>query len=914
MSTIDPLGQKELSEVGPQPSSLKVSLIHDHLAFANYPVLLGRHEDDGIWDAEKALDQRLNGKLSRRRSLGVYPGPVGTSLVMVERSDSALHSGHKGAIVVGMGPVGELLPNRLEHTVIQGAVKYALELAESLEGVAPAGAVIEAPISSLIVGSNFSGLRAEDSMQAILRGVLRANAHLAETDLSRTVRINRLQFVELYRDRAIRAAQSLHDLSQSSGLANRLEVSTELREGRGGRTRIPPDEDLGWWHRIQIARRSQTDPTLSFTTLTGRARAEVNLLPVQQSDVRRFVQRAVGSTLWNDRVASTLFHLLLPNEVKQLTSDGRKLVLLVDRDAAAMPWELLHDRTTESSPPFVTRSGLIRQLATQRYRPAPQEVRSGGALVVGDPLSDMPELPGAQAEAQEVASRITAAGLRVNRLMRPTSEQVLKALFASDYQIVHLAGHGVVNHEVLTSDGNGKQVVTGMVLGQGSFLTPGIVQQMPRIPEFVFINCCHLGDQRPDTKPRSDFHLLAANLSTQFVEMGVRAVIAAGWAVDDDAATTFAHTLYEQFFAGQCFGDAVQAAREAAYDGHPLVNTWGAYQCYGDPAYRLARRGKSASDRGQSIVSAEHAVHRFEEIQQRAVVGEDKNVLKSDLRATIQQLEAHWLRQSGELNQVIADAYAEIGEFEEAIRFYDRALSGEQASASLRTIEQRANLRVRWAKESGGDPAGMIQQSIDDLEALLRFGATAERLNLLGSAYKWFESVVTGKTKKANALKGAAKAYRRAAEVMRNRGDSNFAYPLTNWLALEFGTKPVSQLDWTDHLKTLAEAEEQATAKARKNPDFWSLVMPIDCRVIRHVYQDTLSESARSKLVADYVEAARQAGSIRELRSTVGQIDTLIDYLSRPRATSVEKKAQASRIESLSAVRSALEKKIVERG
>ena len=40
--------------------------------------------------------------------------------------------------------------------------------------------------------------------------------------------------------------------------------------------------------------------------------------------------------------------------------------------------------------------------------------------------------------------------------------------------------------------------------------------------------------------PRAAFHKLAANLATQFIKIGARAVVAAGWEVDDAAAKTFA--------------------------------------------------------------------------------------------------------------------------------------------------------------------------------------------------------------------------------------------------------------------------------------------------------------------------------------------------------------------------------------
>ena len=123
-----------------------------------------------------------------------------------------------------------------------------------------------------------------------------------------------------------------------------------------------------------------------------------------------------------------------------------------------------------------------------------------------------------------------------------------------------------------------------MVIGRDTFLTPGDVEQMRWVPELVFINCCHLGSMRG-----SDKGALAANLGMQFIRMGVRAVVAAGWAVDDAAALAFANTFYRLMLAGETFGEAVRAAREEVWLRYRGVNTWGAYQCYGDPSYTLLR-------------------------------------------------------------------------------------------------------------------------------------------------------------------------------------------------------------------------------------------------------------------------------------------------------------------------------------
>ena len=64
-------------------------------------------------------------------------------------------------------------------------------------------------------------------------------------------------------------------------------------------------------------------------------------------------------------------------------------------------------------------------------------------------------------------------------------------------------------------------------------------------------------------------------------------MVAAGWAVGDEAARVFALRFYERLLDGANFGLAVAEARRAAKaEGG---NTWGAYQCYGDPGFVLQR-------------------------------------------------------------------------------------------------------------------------------------------------------------------------------------------------------------------------------------------------------------------------------------------------------------------------------------
>ena len=53
----------------------------------------------------------------------------------------------------------------------------------------------------------------------------------------------------------------------------------------------------------------------------------------------------------------------------------------------------------------------------------------------------------------------------------------------------------------------------------------------------------------------------------QFINTGVKAVVAAGWAVNDAAAVLFAETFHTQMLRGEQFGDTVREARRKALVG-----------------------------------------------------------------------------------------------------------------------------------------------------------------------------------------------------------------------------------------------------------------------------------------------------------------------------------------------------------
>ncbi|MBK8514748.1 MAG: CHAT domain-containing protein [Saprospiraceae bacterium] len=229
----------------------------------------------------------------------------------------------------------------------------------------------------------------------------------------------------------------------------------------------------------------------------------------------------------------------------------------MDVQTAAYPWELFHDYKYDVIPTFV-RAGLIRQLYTEESRPRLNTIFTDTALVIADPIytdQGYAPLPFAAEEGKLVSKVLKAHKIETTTLINKSGLEIINDLYNKEYRILHIAGHGTV-------DDNPNE--TGVVLDNEMYITPSMLANFSRIPEFVFINCCYSGTIDPSKEAiYQKRYQFAANIGTELIRIGARAVVVAGWPVNDAAAGLFAHTLYSDLLDGDNFGDAVRHAREA---------------------------------------------------------------------------------------------------------------------------------------------------------------------------------------------------------------------------------------------------------------------------------------------------------------------------------------------------------------
>lgn len=858
-----------------------IEVVHGSIASADSPVLIGAYANDSLRGSAKFLDSRLGGQLQRTHDLGRYPAQSDDAMVFLNTERNGKPG---GAIVVGLGTIGDLTPGKLTEALSNGLLEF-VRCHEQCRESPPGDAL---PVSGLLVGTGFTGLCVEAGARCMVEALSRANRALADAKIGAKQRISCLTIYEDAEDRAIAAVLALKKYACDPRYSQSVRFDGQLRKGVGGfRGRSVASGGEPGGYRALIVKDESGAGGLRFTIITDRARNEVVAEPDQRQAVDGLIASVTGDTQDQRGLSRALFELMVPNGMKPLVGEIASLMMSVDAEAGSYPWELMRDSDNPEAAPLAVRVEVVRQLASAHGRGKVPTVTDNRVFVVGDTRSDLPPLPGAQAEAEAVAKLFAAADYAVDPLYRARPVQVLEGLFCGKYRFMHLAGHGVVKDEATGQ--------TGMVIGPRTFLTPAQVNKLRHVPELVFINCCHLGSTTEDANPR--WGELAANLGTQFIEMGCKAVIAAGWAVDDDAASDFAQTFYQTMLRGERFGEAVLAARAATYRQHGQSNTWGAFQAYGDEHYRFPD-SVSDGEKAPIYVHASQAIADIEMIAARLPGASDAD--KEACRRRIEAIEAAVrgpISARADVLEELADVWAELDDKARAIDLYRAALEAEDGSVSLRAVEQLANLEIRHgaklgeAKAKADRKAGehYMRSGYDRLQTLLAIGRTSERLSLVASYWKRLATMALQQNRgHAKALASARTAYWEAAEHNHQAtGDWDY-YPLFNALDCDLllvaqGERSVFDKQMGRALALVKAGRENASRRFTDNRLFFHALAQVEADRIDALLacfdgrsDQSLSKPAmRDELIARYRDLLARLASPRETDSALGQIKFL---------------------------------------
>ena len=326
-----------------------------------------------------------------------------------------------------------------------------------------------------------------------------------------------------------------------------------------------------------------------------------------------------------------LGQLLIPQELRPHLNTDQPLVLVVDSTSARIHWELIAQPDPIFQAPagklagaaadylsyfLGTYRGLTRQFRSTFASPPEPDITRREALrvlVVADPAEDAP-LEGAEAEGIAVADLFEQCDtlslenksarlprVEVTRLFGPriaTRTNVLRELISRPYDILHYAGHCYFNPDYPDLSG---WIFTGMQV-----LSAHEMKRIDRVPRFIFSNACESGVTPDRAGDRND--RLAPSFAEAFFAQGVSNFVCTAWPVGDAAALNFALTLYQELLGLEPASNqaspsprfqvnhkgtdrvmyrAMQKARLQVAADPDGRQTWGAYQHYGNPFFRL---------------------------------------------------------------------------------------------------------------------------------------------------------------------------------------------------------------------------------------------------------------------------------------------------------------------------------------
>jgi hypothetical protein len=901
-----PAGAAGGADEQPAIPPLHITVVNADLSFEREALLLGHYQATRLTGTEKVVDGLIGGTMSRSLAMRVYPEGVGSHQIFINNRPTVERGSFlpmpRAVIVAGLGEEGKLRASDIAQSVRQAVIAWSQRLAERKHGRTESF-----ELASTLLGSGGTGVSTAEAARLVAEGVYQANEFLA-MDGGTSPRVGQLRFIELYLDRATDAWRALR--LQAEVRPERYTIADVVKVGSGALTRHP---ELGYrgaeydFITVEGTRDADGTPLIAYKLDTRRARSEVRGQRAQSALIRELVSTGSSDKNTDDRIGRTLFNLVIPMEIEAYLAGSGEMQIELDPQTASIPWELLDPKRDDSELPWAIRVKLLRKLRIRKFRERVNDAGvDGGVLVIGEPQcpDDYPRLYAARNEALAVRAALAPPGSPdEDRLLAlisedaadfgPSATEVVNALFDRPWRVVHVAGHGI--------PGKGGKP-GGVVLSNGTFLGPAEINNMRTVPELVFVNCCHLGaaDARQLLSTRYDRATFASGLAGALIGLGVRCVVAAGWAVDDDGARVFAEAFYAALVRGDRFIDAVSHARRETYFHDPGQNTWAAYQCYGDPDWMLRQVPPDANaaaapavDEFSGIASAlslKFALDRI--LVQVRFQGADPRAALAKLQYLEAQHGKTWGAQ-GDVAELFGMTFAEAGDSEAGLRWYRTAVTAADGRASMRAIEQLVNVggRMAWeivdraarhasamkgrsdVKGARSRAAAALTSAIERAEGLLAdalaqiakvsaIHPTLERASLTGSIHKRraLVNLTAGRRTQADRdMRLMRASYAEAQAIGEKAGSTGVFYPAANCLvadvALNAGRGRWRTLD-ADRLAIVRRSLEA------DEPDFWTVVGRVDLDLYEAMARRRL-KTAGPRLAKGYADLYRRVKSTR---------------------------------------------------
>ncbi len=340
---------------------------------------------------------------------------------------------------------------------------------------------------------------------------------------------------------------------------------------------------------MTTAGRSAYECRSSLLTAGAKAAVLSGAITLNRADLLQHIEPLeTGAATTRDlaRIGTALGRTLLPATVREglEAMHARPLVIVHDREASRVPWEVLRVGTMHPA----LGAGLSRRYASDTLSVARWRDDHGPSdplrvLLIVDPTRD---LPGAAAEGEALQQLLVRRSVTFDVLTGrdATRARILAALGTGAFDVLHFAGHAFFDAR---EPGQGGLLCDGKVVLRGADLA-----SIGNLPALVFCNACEAARVRKRARasaaPARQFGMrrTMTGIAEAFLAGGVGNFLGTHWPVGDDAAFAFSQSLYESLLNGARLGDAVLTARRRLAS-IPSID-WADYVHYGNPEFQLA--------------------------------------------------------------------------------------------------------------------------------------------------------------------------------------------------------------------------------------------------------------------------------------------------------------------------------------
>lgn len=319
--------------------------------------------------------------------------------------------------------------------------------------------------------------------------------------------------------------------------------------------------------RVLHSPAGETRGELSFSSLVPDVISNLKSLrdlvleirPEEESDVERWTQAI--------RFGELLFDALMSGEVRSCfdvslnlarrNEQGLRIRMRIEPpELAALPWELMHDKRSDSFISLSVHTPIVRYIELQQAAEPLVARKPLNILVVISSPTDQATLS-VDAETglitQALGDLVQKGDVRITTLRDANLLSIQKQLREDDYHVLHYIGHGHFGE----TDGEGYLVFENNQ-GRSHFVSGrklGPLLHDEDTLRLVVLNACSTA-VTAEAKPFS-------GVATSLVQAGIPAVVAMQTSVTDQAALQFSQVFYESIADGCPIDTAVAEGRKA---------------------------------------------------------------------------------------------------------------------------------------------------------------------------------------------------------------------------------------------------------------------------------------------------------------------------------------------------------------